>query len=308
MTASVELPEEWEQRVREALAGSDLPSGELRMLGAGMDSIALLLERDEGAYVLRLPQNSHGAEGIAREARLLPELADRMPVPIPRFSFTAPNPLGPGEFCAYPMVPGDSLSEEQWHECGLLNLPETARLVAEAIEAVHAFPVARARDLGVETWDLRADFDADLKTVRAQVIPLLSGNHAALLLGAWHGYLDDDENFAYPPTLTHADVSLDHLLVSGTAITGLIDFGDVEIGDPDYDLCYLYPEAGRDFVARVQRCRGRELGSRTEAKLRFWACADPALDVVHALENGLSEFRAERLRVLTDALDRFQSA
>ncbi|GAB2683644.1 phosphotransferase family protein [Nocardia thraciensis] len=309
MSASVRLPEDWEARVRDALAASprpELATGALRRLGAGMDSVALLLERPEGPYVLRLPQDPHGAAGIAHEALLLPELADRLAVPIPRFLFTAPNPLGPGQFCVYPAVPGESLSDEQWQRLGLLDLPATPRRIAELIEGVHGFSVVRARELGVETWDLRAEFTADLKTVRAEVVPLLGPTEADALLRAWEGYLGDDANFDYRPTLTHADVSLDHLLVTGTEITGLIDFGDVEIGDPDYDLCYLYPDAGPDFVRRVQHCRGTELGSRQEAKLRFWACADPALDVLHAVENGMPEFREERLRVLSEALARFQ--
>ncbi|WP_228823511.1 phosphotransferase family protein [Nocardia blacklockiae] len=311
MSASVVLPDGWEGRVREALGGSarpELASGELGLLGAGLDSVALLLERAEGRYVLRLPQDPHGAEGIAREARLLPELAALVPLPIPRFLFTAPNPLGPGEFCVYPAVPGDSLPEERWHERGLLDLPETARRVGELLDAVHAFPVDRARALGIETTDFRGEFADDLESIRAQALPLLPRAEADLLLSAWERYLADDANFAYRPTLTHADVSLDHLLLTGTAISGLIDFGDVTIGDPDYDLCYLYPEAGRSFVERVQRCRGSELDTRTEAKLRFWACADPALDVVHALENDMPEFLATRLRVLSDALARFQTA
>lgn len=310
MSASVVLPDGWEGSVREALAGSPRPesaAGSLRLLGAGMDSVALLLEWGGGEYVLRLPQDPHGAEGIAREARLLPELADRLPVPIPRFLFTAPNPLGPGEFCVYPAVPGESLSEEHWHERGLPDRPEIHRRVAESLEGVHAFPVDRARELGIRTWDLRGEFGDDLKTVRAEVIPLLSRSDAALLLSAWEHYLDDDANFAYRPTLIHADVSLDHLLVTGSEITGLIDFGDVAIGDPDYDLCYLYPEAGREFVEGVQRCRGTELTPRTEAKLRFWACADPALDVLHAQEHDMPEFLNQRLLVLSEALARYQS-
>ncbi|WP_228819015.1 phosphotransferase family protein [Nocardia transvalensis] len=309
MSADVELPGDWENRARGALTASprpELADGDLRLLGAGMESVALLLERPEGAYVLRLPQGSYGAEGIGREAALLPELAGLLPVPIPRFLFTAPNPLGPGEFCVYPIVPGESLSPEQWYERGLLTLPSTAELIAKIIDGVHSFPVTRASALGIETRDLREDFTEDLESVRAEVIPLLAPAAAKALLGAWEEYLGEDANFDYSPSLIHADVSLDHLLVTGDRISGLIDFGDVEIGDPDYDLCYLYPETDPEFVRRVQRCRGTELDHRLEAKLRFWACADPALDVLHALENEMPRFLDDRLRVLTAALQRFQ--
>ncbi|MCC3315503.1 phosphotransferase [Nocardia africana] len=304
MRASVQLPPDWQERVRGALADSPLPElagGSLRLLGAGLDSVALQLDSAGKLYVLRLPQDPHGAEGIAREAGLLPELAPLLPVPIPQFLFTAPNPLGPGEYCVYPLVPGESLNEADWAGRGLLH-SDTARTIAELIERIHSFPVDRARDFGVEVTDLRGDFAADLKSVRAEVLPLLDEAEAAELSGAWHRYLDDDANFDFEPTLIHADMSLDHLLISGGRISGLIDFGDVEIGDPDYDLCYLYPEAGHEFVREIQRCRARDLGAVTENKLRFWACADPALDVLDAVEQGRTDFREQRLTVLRQAL------
>jgi len=42
--------------------------------------------------------------------------------------------------------------------------------------------------------------------------------------------------------LTHSDVTLDHLLLapSGDRLAGIIDFGDVELGDPAYDFAYLW--------------------------------------------------------------------
>src|SRR5690606_13158229 len=166
----------------------------------------------------------------ASRARLLPELAGTLGVPIPRFAFTAPNPLGPGSFCCYPIVPGESLDEEDWHARGLLDEPETARRVAELIEAIHAFPVERARELAVQEVDLRAEHTRELPRVHGEVVPLLPPYEARQLVAAYERYLGDDGNFAVPPTLIHADLSLDHLLVDGPRITGLIDFGDVRIG------------------------------------------------------------------------------
>ncbi|RJO73480.1 hypothetical protein D5S18_19895 [Nocardia panacis] len=308
MSASVELPVDWDVSVRAALAESprpELADGSLQPLGAGMDSVALLLEHAGVGHVLRLPQSLDGADGIAREARLLPELALRLPLPIPGFLFTAPNPLGPGRFCVYPAVPGDSLSVAEWERRGIARTPDAVRVLAELIDALHGFPVDRARELGIETADPRGDFAEDLDAVRAEVIPLLPAPEARALLAAWEGYLADDANFAYRPTLLHSDISLDHLLVTDTRITGLIDFGDTEIGDPAYDLAYLYPEAGPAFVRRVQQARGADLDPGLERKLRFWACADPARDVLHGIENDLPDFGAERLAVLTDTIRRF---
>ncbi|MFC6884898.1 MULTISPECIES: phosphotransferase [Actinomadura] len=305
-TSGDALTGERERRVRKAVADvrPDLAeAGALRPLGEGFESVALLLEPPGGpAHVLRFPRNEDGAEGIACETRLLPELAPRLPVPVPRFAFTAPNPLGPGTFCCYPAVPGDSLRPEEWHARGLLDEPGPVRLIARVLDAVHAFPAERARELGVPLQEPREEYADSERLAREHVVPLLPRGEADALLAAFGAYLGDDANFPDEPVLIHGDVSLDHLLVTGTEITGLIDFGDVAVGDPDFDLAYLWQQAGPGLVRRVQEERGAPMTARLEAKLRFWALADPVEDVLHGMENDLPDLSERRLADLRTLL------
>jgi aminoglycoside 2''-phosphotransferase len=118
----------------------------------------------------------------------------------------------------------------------------------------------------------------------------------------------DDADFAYVPTLTHSDVALDHLLITGSKISGIIDFGDVAISDPDYDLSFLWAEAGSAFVQRVQQFRGEPLHRRLTSKLQFWALADPANDVLHAIENDMPEFQDRSMRLLHDRICAHQAS
>ncbi|MFC9996052.1 phosphotransferase family protein [Nocardia sp. NPDC127526] len=308
MTAHSEIVGDWAERVAGMLAGSPRPklaSGRVRMLGEGMESVAVLVTVGAEDFVVRMPKGVDGAEGIAQEARLLPELAGRVSLEIPRFAFLAENPIGPGECCIYPAVPGESVGEAEWRARGLLEKKETARAIAGFMAEVHAFPVERARELEVEERDMRAEYAEDLELIRAQVVPLLPAAEGRELLARWEGYLAEDANFAYPPTLIHADISVDHLLLTGDRISGVIDFGDAQIGDPDYDLCYLWPEAGAEFVRRVQECRGLELDGRLAAKLNFWAATDSAIDVLHAIEHDMPEFRDVSVRRVCEALARF---
>ena len=47
---------------------------------------------------------------------------------------------------------------------------------------------------------------------------------------------------AGPERLIHSDVTDDHLLLApaGDRLAGVIDFGDVELGDAAYDFAYLW--------------------------------------------------------------------
>nr|WP_246598350.1 phosphotransferase [Nocardia tengchongensis] len=202
----------------------------------------------------------------------------------------------------YPEVPGEVLSADEWRRRGLSRRAETARTVAEFVDAVHAFPVGRAREVEVAEWDTRREFASDLELVRAQVIPLLPAADGRRLLDLWDEFLSTDRNFEYEPMLIHADVSVDHLLVTGDRITGVIDFGDVRIGDPDYDLCYLWTGAGPEFVRQVQEFRGQPFDDRLIAKLRFWERSDRAIDILHAIEHRLPDFRDESVHALRATL------
>lgn len=307
MSGHIELPDGALDKVVAALRASshpELAAGELSLLGAGMDSLALRLDHDGETYVLRCPFGPDGAEGIAREAAVLPELAATLTLPIPRFLLTAPNPLGPGQFCLYPAVPGESLSEAEWLRRGLPDSAVIVGQIAEFLTQSHAFPVSRAEQLGVEIRDMRTDFTEDLDLVRDRVLPLLAPASARELERSWTNYLGDDRNFDYRPTLTHADISPDHLLVTGDRISGVIDFGDLTIGDPDYDLVYLWTDLGPDFVAKVRRHRGLPLDDRLSAKLGFWAKADMTIDVLHGLENAMPEFTEQSLQNLAEVLER----
>ena len=55
--------------------------------------------------------------------------------------------------------------------------------------------------------------------------------------------------------LLHGDLSPDHVLFdrSHQRQSGVIDFSDLTIGDPAWDLLYLYADYGVDFVRRLLR-------------------------------------------------------
>ena len=85
-------------------------------------------------------------------------------------------------------------------------------------------------------------------------------------------YFDDTALHDFEPALLHADLSPDHIRfsVSEQRITGIIDWGDASIGDPDYDLSYLYPAMGARFVEEVIRHGPRRDLEKLRRKLEFF--------------------------------------
>lgn len=278
---------DWESRLRPVLTALDpaWADAPLHPLGAGMDVCVFALDPDAGPpLTVRCPRHDEAAANARMQRRALPELARRLPVAAPVPVAAAGNPLGPGELDVFVRVPGEVLADEEWQRRGLLGAANAAT-VAAIIDALAATPVAAARGWGVPDHDLRGGVIARGQRLVTDVAPLLPADEAAAITSWWQRFLADEDNFANEERVIHADISLDHLLVDDGAIVGLIDFGDLAIGDPDYELCYLYNDAGAEFVAEVQRCRGRTLTDRLAAKLRFFELNDLVFDALWAIDD-----------------------
>jgi len=292
MRVAARPPEGWERALAAALATVLDPGTSLRPLGAGLDCWAVLAGDD---VVIKVPEHDDGAASVARQHRILAALRDRMPVAIPEPLFLAPNPLGPGDVGGYRLVAGEIVDEEDWHRRGLLT-DANASAIAAIVDAIASFPAAEAERLGVPAIDQRVDVAGELDELRdSGALARLEPGDARALEARWEAYLADDANFAYEPALVHGDLSLDHLLVEGGRIVGLIDFGDVAVTDPDVELAYLWAEAGAGFVGRIQSCRGRRVDDRLAAKLDFARLRDRAGDVRWAIRYGRDHLLADAL-------------
>jgi aminoglycoside phosphotransferase (APT) family kinase protein len=159
------------------------------------------------------------------EARLLPELD--LPVPIPRFEIVTDAAV------AYRKLRGAPIDA---------SLPALGGQIGRFLAALHAFPVERARELGAPEHRYR-EFTVELLE---RAGPLLGDDlrRARAMV---------EEHFAaggrgFTPCLLHADLGPAHLLAEGDRLTGVIDWGDVRIGDPALDFAWLLQQPFAEAV------------------------------------------------------------
>jgi aminoglycoside 2''-phosphotransferase len=113
-------------------------------------------------------------------------------------------------------------------------------------------------------------------------------------------HFEDESLLDYEPGLLHADLAPDHIRYSPEVgrITGLIDWGDATIGDPDYELSYLYRAGGARFVEEVVRLGPPRDPAKLERKLRFYAGQDTIDTLLTGLERGDDRLVAAGLATL----------
>ena len=108
--------------------------------------------------------------------------------------------------------------------------------------------------------------------------------------------------------MIHADLSPEHILYDPVkqTIEGIIDWGDIEIGDPDYELNWLYGSYGDGFLQAYLTFNPHPSPDRLLRKLRFFHRANTVVDILigfHRDDPGTIErgIAALKLQVESDA-------
>jgi aminoglycoside phosphotransferase (APT) family kinase protein len=253
-----------EDALAEALPGLEPRSVEI--VEEGWDSVVALVE---GEWVLRVARVERFANSYALEAALMGELAPLLPLPVPVIIRCT------ADWALTPFIAGKTFK-------GRRGGAELASFVRD----LHAFPVERARALGLP------EHDRTLSHARfsRHVLPNLDGielRNAEALLAE---YLDADHS----QVVAHTDLSAAHVLVRRGTITGVIDWADARIADPAVDLAWPLFGTPRRFAEEVARTYSLDAASRRRALVHY--ALEPWHEVVHADEPMASARALARVR------------
>lgn len=240
-------------------------------LGVGWDNIALVVN---GQYVFRLPRRKIAAALIATESFALPLLAPRLPLPIPVPQFVGtPDSDYPYPFLGYALLPGTTACR------GALTEVERARnapVLARFLAALHAVPVddttraiAPGDDIERTNLPKRAEKAKErLHTLKARLAAL---NLSLASLLELTDRLALTPPWTKPTCWVHGDLYARHLLVDESrALCGVIDWGDVHLGDPALDLSIAFTFLPVSAHAAFREAYGT-IEEATWARARFRA-------------------------------------
>lgn len=257
---------------------------DIAFLGAGMDSDAYLVN-DE--WVFRFPKRAAVARALGREVAVLPKLAGRLPVATPQFAYIGRQTGNGLLFAGYRIIHGKPLTADIYDSLPFSGQERVLATLAAFLRGVHSYPVATAAADGVEELSTRewvASCWASGQTLALPFLPLYAGAALARLI---EGFLADTRNFANTPRLLYADFAPEHILYdAGTRnIVGIIDWGDLSIGDPDFDLLYLRQDYGEEFVRRLLGHYPHPEPARLFEKLRVFDACDHLNTIVAARQH-----------------------
>lgn len=211
-------------------------SSSVEDLGFGYDNTAFLVGE---TFVFRFPRRAIAVALMEREMAVLPTIAPLLPVPIP-VPILAGIPAGsyPWPFAGYRLLVGTTASSLALSEseCERIAAPLGAFL-----QHLHSVDVRDAVGDALP-GDLIGRLD------HSRRLPLATERMAELESA---GLLNDVEPFLgymakHPPGLcddprvVHGDMYARHLLLDGERnLCGVIDWGDMHLGDPALDLAIV---------------------------------------------------------------------
>lgn len=229
----------------------------VEVLGVGWDNIAFRVGARSGAedWVFRFPRREMGVELMRTESGLLPAIAPHLSLPIPVPACVGqPGDGYPWPFAGYRMLSGETACRA---DLDLARRAQAAAPLAEFLASLHSVPAELAREHGAP-GDTLGRLEPERRVPQIEERLGESVRHGLIASQDPWRWIIDQTPLDWVPGgshLVHGDFYARHVLVDEEGRpAGVIDWGDVHIGDPAVDLSiahgFLPPAAREQFRER----------------------------------------------------------
>lgn len=285
----------------------DLAAAPITALATGWDNTAFLVD---DRWLFRFPRREIAVPGVRREIAVLPRLAPLLPLPIPNPTFIGqPSDRYGWPFFGTSMLPGRELADSD------LPDPERVRAAESAgrfLRALHDPALAALPECGGLPVDPMRRASARARADRArEVLARLARANIwrpgedvdRLLDDAERDREDAEAGRRADLVVCHGDLHVRHLLVDARgAATGVIDWGDLCLGDPAVDLGIAYLGFAGQARAALLAAYGRPVSTRQELAARTLAISLAAYLAEYAAADRRPVLLAEALAGLRRAV------
>jgi aminoglycoside 2''-phosphotransferase len=267
------------ERARAAIRQlTPVPAHDIAELGRGADSVAYLVD---GEWVFRFPAAADAQATLGRELALLPALQGVLPLAIPVVEH-----VGRRDeqivFAAYRTVPGAPLTAASFNALPTRAQDAALAELAGFLDALHAFPAHTARQAGVTEQLLAGAYHPAQRDLPGRLGDLMPAADIACLDDIFARYEREHPPERARLALLHSDLKPEHVLYDSVTqrVTGVLDWGDIALGDPDFDLAVIAMFFGHEFLARLLGHLPDRDPDAIFAKARFFTTVRWLQDVV----------------------------
>lgn len=238
-------------------------------------------------YVFRMPRHDNSYVNLEIEKILLPYIKAKTEVKIPEFKYVS-DLNSEYSFIGYDMIEGQELSRQLLNEMDAASYEQLARQIGGFLESLHSVdiksPIFKALRISNQFQNL---LQLEQK-ILDQASQLLSDDEMAWTANLFDAFHNELCTFNNSFSLLHSDFTEDHILVNDTyGLAGIIDFGDICIGDPAFDFAGIYSSYGKAFMERVLGYYHLHLDANFMRRIEeFYIKQVPLHKLLYGIENG----------------------
>ena len=252
-----------------------------RIFRHGYDHHVLMLD---DKYIFRFPKKEY-RERFKSEVRLLKYLQNRIKLSIPNYTYVAKDL----SFGGYKKVQGHEMRQYLLKQLPIDRKKYIAKQLGQFLTQMHSTPISKVRQVGIEDehvggyWWSKKNCQELIRKLRTKVYPKLNKEEIRWIEKKY------DERLRLPLDVKlvalHNDFGSEHILFDPDKgrVTGVIDFADIEVGDPalDFALLWVY---GKKFVYWVLDNYDHPVDQCFLARSKFSEIIMPANDLLDSLE------------------------
>lgn len=249
-----------------------------------------------GEWAFRFARNQRSSKDLEKEIQILPYLNSIISFNIPKFDFVGKQENGL-KFVGYRMLPGILLEEDSILIFSENDKDKLIISLAEFMTDIQSISTSLAESKGVPVVDLKSVFLELYESAIEKVFPLFDNDIKRYIATRFDEYLKNIDYHSYEPKLIHGDLSPNHFLIDAETkrLTGIIDFGDMSICDPDYEYLYILEDCGRGFTHALLKVRGHAHPEKCLEKISLFVTFDQVRYILEGMERGIDSWVAEGL-------------
>ncbi|MFI8574995.1 phosphotransferase family protein [Rossellomorea aquimaris] len=268
-----------EERIREMYPELKIDHSEVIDLGQNND---VLIVNDN--LVFRFPKYVEGIKKLLIETEVLEQLKGKLSlsIPYPQYKSMEPNEVGK-VFTGYKRIEGTPL----WPDM-MKNNHNEERIASQLVQfltELHSQPVDGLRIEKKSAEDVRNSIVALYRKFKDKLFPYMNEASKVEIDYSFDAFLANKELLSFNTVLIHGDFGASNILWDSKReeITGIIDFGETEIGDPAYDFAGLLSSYGQPFVKRCLSMYPD--GEKIFERMTFYKSTFALQEALHGVEN-----------------------
>ncbi|NDI33266.1 phosphotransferase family protein [Chengkuizengella sediminis] len=266
----------------------------------GQNNDVLIINK---SLVFRFPKYKLGITKLKEETAILKSINNSLTTQIPNPIYQSFEQMEVGQvFTGYKLIQGSPFWREEFEKIKDKDLVKklALQLVTFLIE-LHSIPIEQIERVlnKKKKNDVTSDVKVLFNKIENKLYSFMSKDAKEKVSHMFESILNNERNLDIKQRLTHGDFGASNILwkSNSSEISGVIDFGGIEIGDPAYDFSGILSSYGEDFFNLCINLYPN--GSEISERVKFYKSTFALQEALHGIENndhqafviGIKEYR-----------------